>query len=351
MDNIDEELEARHARQLQQLFPVLGTLFSLAILLFSFWDYWRDPAHAGTALAIRCVLVALGALAYLPPGARLPPLCRCGFLYGTHASALILAEFVLRDGFLYGLAGVTSCVFVVSVMTMRARAFAAILAVPSVLLVTLTVRALPLAEVANQLMLYAFALVLAFALMCVIRSFAVQTLRLEARLLASARHDALTGVCNRAWLFEQAESAVALARRHGRPLAVAMLDIDHFKSVNDHYGHAVGDQVIRALADTCMAQLRNIDRFGRIGGEEFVCVMPETGEEEALACAERLRSQVAALAVETPAGPVSFSVSIGVAMLRPGCEEWTELLHAADCALYGAKHGGRNRVVLAPLSA
>ncbi|WP_395408037.1 GGDEF domain-containing protein [Pseudoduganella sp. UC29_106] len=344
---MDQELDARHAKQLQHLFPVLGPQFSLAILLFSIWDFWRDPANAGDALLIRCLLVALGALVYLPPAARLPPLYRCGFLFVTHICALILAEFMLRDGFLYGLAGITSCLFLVSVMTLQLRAFLAIVAVPTVLLVVLTVQRMPLAETVNQLMLYAFAIALALALMFVIRSFALQTLQLEAQLLKSARHDGLTGVCNRAYLFEQAENAVALARRHRRPLAVAMLDIDHFKRVNDTYGHAVGDSVIRALADTCMSELRTNDRFGRIGGEEFVCVMPETDEAEALQCAERLRNRIGALAVETSAGPLSFTVSVGVAMLRQGCDNWPELLHAADCALYGAKGAGRDRVVLA----
>lgn len=344
---MDQELEARHAKQLQHLFPVLGPQFSLAILLFSFWDYWRDPANAGSALFIRCVLVGVGALAYLPAAARLPVRYRCGFLFVTHVCALILAEFVLRDGFLYGLAGITSCLFVVAVMTMQLRAFLAIVAAPTVLLVVLTVQRLSFAETVNQLMLYAFALALALALMYVIRSFALQTLQLEAQLLKSARYDALTGVCNRAYLFEQADNAVALALRHTRPLAVAMLDIDHFKSVNDRYGHGVGDMVIRALADTCLAELRAIDRFGRIGGEEFVCVMPETDEAEALLCAERLRHRIAALRVDTPAGKISFTVSIGVAMLERGCDNWPALLHAADCALYGAKHAGRDRVVLA----
>jgi diguanylate cyclase (GGDEF)-like protein len=344
---MDQELEARHAKQLQHLFPVLGPQFSLAILLFSVWDFWRDPTNAGDALLIRCLLVALGALVYLPPAARLSPLYRCGFLFVTHICALILAEYMLRDGFLFGLAGITSCLFLVSVMTMQLRAFLAIVAAPTVLLVALTVQRMALAETVNQLMLYAFAMALAIALMFVIRSFALQTLELESQLLKSARHDSLTGVCNRAYLFEQAENAVALARRHRRPLAVAMLDIDHFKRVNDTYGHAVGDSVIRALAETCMAELRTIDRFGRIGGEEFVCVMPETDQAEALQCAERLRKRIGALAVETAAGPVGFSVSIGVAMLRPDCDNWPQLLQAADCALYGAKGAGRDRVVLA----
>jgi diguanylate cyclase (GGDEF)-like protein len=96
-----------------------------------------------------------------------------------------------------------------------------------------------------------------------------------------------------------------------------------------------------------MAELRTIDHFGRVGGEEFVCVMPETDQAAALQCAERLRMRIAALRVETGEGPIGFTVSIGVALLRPSHADWRALLHAADCALYRAKQGGRNCVVLA----
>jgi len=227
------------------------------------------------------------------------------------------------------------------------RSFLALVALPSLLLTVLTVLRLSAVDSVNQLMLYLYALGLSATLMYVVRSFRYQTLQLEIQLLRAAREDSLTGVSNRGYLFELAESAVALARRHHRPLAVAMLDIDHFKDVNDQYGHPVGDSVIRALAETCVAQLRAIDHFGRIGGEEFVCVMPETDAEEGLRCAERLREQVSRVRVATPQGEVGFSVSIGVAVLGPGCDTWPKLLHQADCAMYLAKHGGRNRCVLA----
>jgi diguanylate cyclase (GGDEF)-like protein len=346
-DNVSSELDVRHATQLLHLFPIFGPLFSLAILLFSVWDFWHDAANAVTALAIRGLLVGIGALAYLPCSARYDPLHRAGFLYVTHACALILAENALHDGFLYGLSGVTSCLFVVAVMTMRPRAFFAIVTLPSVLLVALTVVRMPLPEMVNQLMLYLFALTLSFALMCVIRSFALQTVEMEGELLRLARRDSLTGVYNRGYLFELAEREVALASRHQRPLAVAMLDIDHFKRINDSHGHAVGDDVIVSLAGICMSELRAIDHFGRIGGEEFVCVMPETDKAAAMQCAERLRSRIEQVLVETPHGQIGYTVSIGLAMLGELSADWKSLLHAADCALYRAKGDGRNRVMLA----
>lgn len=346
-DEISQELESRHVRQLLYLLPVLGPLFSLAILLFSAWDFWRDAGNAGAALGIRGLLVAIGAFAWLPSSAFMAPLYRCGILYLTHASALIIAEYVLQDGFLYGLSGITSCVFVVAVMTLRLRDFLGIIAVPSALLAVLTAARMPWQDAVNQLMLYFFAIAVALMLMYVIRSFAAQTVELEGQLLKSARRDSLTGAFNRGYLFELAERAVALAQRHGRPLAVAMLDIDHFKCINDCHGHAVGDSVIVSLAEVCMRELRAIDHFGRIGGEEFVCIMPETDQAEALQCAERLRSCIEKARVDGADGAICWTVSIGVAMLDKQRPDWKSLLHAADCALYRAKHEGRNRVELA----
>jgi diguanylate cyclase (GGDEF)-like protein len=142
-----------------------------------------------------------------------------------------------------------------------------------------------------------------------------------------------------------------LAARHGRALALAMLDIDHFKEVNDTYGHDIGDKVLKRLTDTCSQNLRLIDHFGRIGGEEFVCIFPETDEAQAMLCAERLRQSVEAIKIDMPDGPLRFTVSIGVATLNTHHPDLDALLKDADRALYRAKRGGRNRVVLAEASA
>lgn len=342
-----QELDVRQERYLLRVLPVLGPLFSLVVLLFSLWDFWCDPAAAPRALAIRLVLVAVGALGYLPVSAHIAPHWRAGLVYAPHASAMVLAEYVLNGGFRYGLSGLTSCQFLVAGMAVRPGRFVATSAVPALLLGYLTVKQLPLPAMFNQLMQYGFAVGLSFGLMLVIRASALQTLALEAQLLHASRRDSMTGAYNRGYLFELAEREVALAHRHGRELAVAILDIDFFKAVNDRYGHAAGDEVLVSLAHTCLAELRSIDHFGRIGGEEFVCVMPETGEEEALQCAERLRARIAANAVQTAGGPLAYTVSIGLAMLAPASPDWKSLLRTADGALYRAKDAGRNCVVLA----
>jgi diguanylate cyclase (GGDEF)-like protein len=338
----------QHGRYLATLLPLLGPLFGLSVLAFAAWDWMVDPQQAPLTLLVRVALVAVGAVAYRAGALPWSAAQRCGFIYWTHASAIILCAFLLRDGLLYGLAGIAASVVAVCAVTLRLRTFVWNVSVPSILFVLL-VAAADIGRLAmlNSLILYACSLGLAATLMVVIRSFRQKAFLLERELLRLTRHDAMTGAINRAYLGELAEREVAMARRHGRALAIAMLDIDRFKSVNDTYGHAVGDAVICALVDTCHARLRAIDYFGRLGGEEFVCVFPDTGASEALQCAERLRNAVAGLTVATPQGPLHFTISIGVAILTPRHGDWTELLKDADMAMYRAKQEGRNRVILA----
>jgi diguanylate cyclase (GGDEF)-like protein len=198
----------------------------------------------------------------------------------------------------------------------------------------------------NSLIQYGFAVGLAFMLMLILRLFRQRAFLLEKKLLHASRHDSLTGAYSRGYLIELAEREIAYAKRHDHPLAVAMLDIDRFKQINDNYGHRIGDDVIKRLVATCKANLREIDHFGRIGGEEFVCVLPETDESEAMKCAERLRQSIESVRIDTQRGPLQFTVSIGIAMLSPKHMNWNALLNDADIAMYGAKRDGRNRSVL-----
>jgi diguanylate cyclase (GGDEF)-like protein len=177
--------------------------------------------------------------------------------------------------------------------------------------------------------------------------------RLLRRLFASqgklkelATRDELTGLGNRRYLMERGAQLLGLARRHGRPFAVLMLDLDHFKAVNDRYGHAAGDDVLRFLGAAVTLQLRATDVAARSGGEEFVMLLPETRLSEAVATAERVRVAVASTPVPTDEAPepIAIAVSIGVAALDASCASLEELLGRADAALYEAKRTGRNRV-------
>ncbi|PKW26222.1 sensor domain-containing diguanylate cyclase [Phycicoccus duodecadis] len=162
-------------------------------------------------------------------------------------------------------------------------------------------------------------------------------------LARQARVDELTGLPNRRVLRAQLATEVERSHRHGRPLCLAALDLDHFKSVNDRFGHAAGDQVLRELGRRLGAASREGEVLARVGGEEFAWLMPETGPDEAREAAERLRREVS----DRPfAGVGRLTLSIGVAALRADTDPAT-LTREADRALYEAKHAGRDRVVLA----
>jgi diguanylate cyclase (GGDEF)-like protein len=159
--------------------------------------------------------------------------------------------------------------------------------------------------------------------------------------------DGLTDTLNRRAFFERADSARLLALRLRKPIALMMLDLDHFKRLNDSFGHACGDEALRVFADTARGVLRDHDLMGRLGGEEFALALPGTGLEGALHAAERLRIAVAEAPLMSCAGNYRMTVSIGLVMIDAH-EELTAALARADHALYGAKTGGRNRVEVAP---
>ena len=170
----------------------------------------------------------------------------------------------------------------------------------------------------------------------------VQSERLEAMLF----EDPLTGLSNRRFILTQLAGAVSAARRHERPLTIAIVDIDHFKSVNDSHGHAAGDRVLAAVAGSLREQLRAEDQLGRLGGEEFLALLPDAGASAAAAAAEKLRAEVAALRVEHDGLDMGVTISIGWAAWEGESAE--ELMRRADEALYDAKRSGRDRVEGAP---
>jgi diguanylate cyclase (GGDEF)-like protein len=161
-----------------------------------------------------------------------------------------------------------------------------------------------------------------------------------------ARTDELTGLHNRRYFLELAERECSVATRHERPLSVVMIDIDHFKQINDTFGHQAGDEVLARVATTVAAQRRTGDIVARYGGEEFMLLLPETTAENALLVAEHLRSAVAADGLDTPAGRAKFTISAGVAALDANTQTLEQLIRQADQALYAAKAQGRNRAVL-----
>ncbi|WP_457798804.1 GGDEF domain-containing protein [Methylocystis sp. S23] len=161
-----------------------------------------------------------------------------------------------------------------------------------------------------------------------------------------ATTDALTGLFNRRHFLALAEMEWMRARRYGRPLSFLMLDIDHFKTINDSFGHIVGDQAIVHLTHIWRERRRSSDVVARIGGEEFGVLLPETDREGAVRVAERLRLDAAASPLSLPESVIRATVSIGVASCSALTPAFSSLMEAADRALYKAKRLGRNRVVV-----
>ena len=172
----------------------------------------------------------------------------------------------------------------------------------------------------------------------------------EARLRALALRDPLTGLCNRAGLSEAFRLQYAQAARYGTSLSAVLIDLDHFKRINDKYGHETGDKVLISFAECLTNTLRESDLACRLGGEEFALMLPRTGLAEARQTAERLRSAIAAARCEHNGHEISITATLGVAELDPDSDDLQSLLARADERLYRGKNAGRDRVVAAGAS-
>jgi diguanylate cyclase (GGDEF)-like protein len=170
--------------------------------------------------------------------------------------------------------------------------------------------------------------------------------RLLAELQHKARHDSLTGLLNRRAMEVAIGTQMQRGRRTGETHSLLMLDLDHFKSINDRFGHSVGDRVLQHVATILQANVRQIDYVARVGGEEFLVLMPGASLDTARPAAERLREQLAADSQPIQGTSVKLSVSIGIAQWADQSEELSRLLVRVDTALYQAKEQGRNRVVV-----
>ncbi|MEW8351552.1 MAG: diguanylate cyclase [Candidatus Thiodiazotropha taylori] len=174
-----------------------------------------------------------------------------------------------------------------------------------------------------------------------------ERIELQQQLEYQATHDPLTGLYNRGMFEQEMQLVLARSRRHKRPLSLMMLDLDGFKSINDRYGHPVGDDVLRHSAKILMLQTREIDIIGRYGGEEFVIVLPETTPAQARELAERLRTAIAEERIPISSGKqIRITVSIGVAEYHSPEDSIEDLTRKADQALYQAKQNGRDRICL-----
>lgn len=178
-----------------------------------------------------------------------------------------------------------------------------------------------------------------------IREIEVRAILAQAHELANT--DVLTFLPNRRKIISTLQEEVIRSNRYDTPLAVSILDIDHFKKVNDTYGHTAGDQVLRSVAARLRTQIRHPDTIGRYGGEEFLIVLPNSEMQAAAEQASRLCQQVRKLQIDANEQIIFVTISIGIAQFRIGQENWEEFLHRADEAMYRAKNAGRDRWALA----
>jgi two-component system cell cycle response regulator len=182
---------------------------------------------------------------------------------------------------------------------------------------------------------------------------ALRTKRYQDLLATAAQLDAMTALWNRTYFDNRLDHELAAARRHGQPLALAMVDVDHFKRLNDGHGHPFGDEALRQVAHALVRSVRRTDVVCRYGGEEFAIILRGTGEDAALQTADRMRQTIENLVLTNKHKPVPITASVGIAAsddlsLEPGLTS-LGLVLAADHALYRAKHAGRNRVARAAL--
>ncbi|MEM8940935.1 MAG: diguanylate cyclase [Pseudomonadota bacterium] len=199
----------------------------------------------------------------------------------------------------------------------------------------------------QKIIFAAILLYVLFQIFVVVRPLLSESERLTHQLRDEANRDYLTGLYNRRIFRDLANQALTLSLRNNQPASLMLFDIDDFKSVNDRFGHAVGDNVIRLVADTILAGSRKSDEVFRFGGEEFVVVLPETGADGAERVAEKIRESIQELSGSAPEWPCPITVSGGIATLAGKDHDLEGLLRSADTALYRAKSLRKNRVVAA----
>jgi diguanylate cyclase (GGDEF)-like protein len=176
---------------------------------------------------------------------------------------------------------------------------------------------------------------------------AIETASLFHKVNQLAQTDPLTGLFNRGHFMTLAEHEFNQAVRYQRPMTLIMLDIDHFKRINDNHGHATGDRVLKAVAQIARDCIRVSDAICRYGGEEFIILLPETDYDQALIVAERLRLRVGNHSLKSRQGPITTTVSLGVAVIRSdGNDTIEQAIECADQAMYAAKQAGRNQTIV-----
>ncbi len=330
----------------------LKTFWSIAIILLGFglWDAYVDPAHWRAAFSIRivaAVIVAVtGAFQNLPgKGHWLPLMAKVRLVTAVLAS--VLAAAALDRGYGFGVAGLAVIILTGPYAAIDSRDLlktnlSALAALAVLLLFVELDRFDRIGTGAFALLAVAVSTLLGRVLEASHR----RAFALDLELHRDARTDALTGLANRRGMQERGRVELKRAKRSGAPVSVLLGDLDHFKNINDRYGHEAGDDALVQTAGVLRGALRESDALGRWGGEEFIAVLPATGAAGALEVAERMRAGIANTLFEglREGSTISIGVATASTVDDPSLA-WDELLKEADQYLYRAKHDGRNRVV------
>jgi len=344
-----DERDAFRVAQSEARDALVVPVVVMAVLLigsFIGWDQLRDPGHLGSVARVRLGggAIVLGILGVVRFGLRVPYRLQALVMYcAIYAWQAAIGEALGTDSPLQ-LPGLLLVMFFSVLALPRATDSLvnlplAALSIPIVLPATRAV-----GDVVYALAHFATVVLLVFAATALLERMTAQSFTYRRRLQHEASTDALTGLDNRREFESGLMREIDRARRLGMALTLGLIDIDHFKRINDTWGHDAGDQVLHQVAVTMRACLRRSDLVARIGGEEFALVMLGTEPPGAAVVLERLRLAIAALCVSTPGGPIACTVSMGMAEWTPADTDWHALYKRADAALYEAKQGGRNRL-------
>ena len=344
-----------HARQNERALTgtrVLLLSAAFALVAFSVWDRFIDPSSLPHTLPVRAlgtaiILLLWGGTHYSPLKNRLS-----WFLFGNTVTCTTIVAWVLvivPDGLFRGLPNFffvpLSFSFLPNYRAVALNCIAVMIIVNAVQIADATPRD---AAINTNIFLSAMCAVTGlFAWVNEARNRQMFALEIELERLATV--DPLTGAFNRRHFTHCAEVEISRSTRHDHALALLVLDIDHFKGINDTHGHHTGDIALCEFAETCRRTLRRTDTLGRMGGEEFAVLLPETDIAATRLIAERLREHVENIELPAERGAVTFTVSVGVAVLRGNADKLSDLLQRADAALYEAKRRGRNQVVVSEI--
>ncbi len=326
------------------LFACMGTTLWI-------WDYVTDPAGARNTIGLRLFFLVFFAISFAFKHVRNRRLLAFISMGSTLLAEVIFVEILnrLNTGMTYGIGEFMFFMFMPLVLF---QGFSLRLNLSYTFIAAATPHLLAAVDFAHNFQQSHYAVLIwpaAVMTMLVQFAFALNYLRRhesESALELASNTDPMTGVSNRRHFMPLLQREIIRNHRLGRRVSLLMLDIDHFKKINDTYGHPTGDLVICMLASICRKASREIDTVARLGGEEFAILLPETDIQQALVVAERVRSAVEGASVISLSGKeLHFTVSIGIAEQPPEDKSEENLIGRADTALYQAKTSGRNRVV------